>query len=211
MQTNVVRQCVRKACSFRFPAEETNPIEIVCPKCGSPTLVAAFYPNNQVNVPSSYFPRIHLEGFLDNIRSVFNVGSIFRSADGCGVKMLHLRGITPQPTHAKMAKTALGADRHVPWSQHWDGLTSVNDIKNNAYEIIGLEYTATSTPLYEYKYSGKPLLLVVGNENHGIDPEILKTCEKIIHIPMAGQKESLNVSVAFSIAAYWIIYGIYSK
>jgi len=208
MKTVEIHQCVRKACSFRFPAEKSKSIGINCPKCGSNTIVQVSFPENRPFHPVASCSNIHLEGFLDNLRSVFNVGSIFRTADGCGVKKLHLGGITPPPTHPGMAKTALGADQHVPWSQYWDGLSGILTFKKEGFEIIGLEYTSVSKPIFEYQNPGRPILLVVGNENHGIDPEILDASDKVIHIPMAGYKESLNVSTAFSIAAYWLTYGI---
>ena len=123
------------------------------------------------------------------------------------MRTLHLGGITPPPTHPRMTKTALGAEGSVPWTQHWDGLAAVREIKSLQYHVIGMESTPESIPLYHSKIIKKPTLLVVGNETHGIDPDILSECDEIIHIPMAGKKESLNVAIAFSIAAYWIMYG----
>ena len=150
----------------------------------------------------------HLEAYLDNIRSVFNVGSMFRSADGCGIDRIHLGGMTPSPDHPKMNKTALGADGSVAWEQHWDGLEAVRSLRDNGFQIIGLEYTDRSVPLFDLKIpDGSPKLLVVGNENFGIDPGILELCHHIVHIPMSGMKGSLNVAIAFSIAAYWMTFG----
>lgn len=203
----MIRQCVRKACAFRYPVDADNPQGLPCPKCGSNTGVVFSFPGDLECSHQTHTSPIHLEGYLDNIRSVFNVGSIFRSAEGCGVKKLHLGGITPSPSHPRMTKTALGAEASVPWLQHWDGLAAVRDIKSLRYHVIGLESTPESIPLYHYKIVKVPTLLIVGNENHGIDPEILSECDEIVHIPMNGKKESLNVAIAFSIAAYWIMYG----
>ncbi len=145
---------------------------------------------------------------MDNLRSVFNVGSIFRSADGCGIKRLHLGGISPSPSHPKMAKTALGADCQIPWEQHWNGIEAIDKIRSEGFQIIGLEFTQSSELLFNTEFKPvSPYLLVVGNENFGIDPEILVKCDHWVHLPMAGMKESLNVSIAFSVAAYWIMYG----
>ncbi|MBA4420399.1 MAG: RNA methyltransferase [Anaerolinea sp.] len=203
----VIRQCVRKACSFRFPVDERSSQGLNCPKCGSNTDVIDSLAGYSAGNIQQHNSSIHLEGFLDNIRSVFNVGSIFRSAEGCGMRTLHLGGTTPPPTHPRMTKTALGAEDSVPWTQHWDGLAAVREIKSLRYHVIGMESTPESIPLYHCKIVKKPTLLVVGNETHGIDPDILSECDEIIHSPMAGKKESLNVAIAFSIAAYWIMYG----
>jgi tRNA G18 (ribose-2'-O)-methylase SpoU len=208
MSNVVIRQCVRKACSFRFPVNDDVVSALKCPKCGALTSIVEHFElgNDTPNRPS--ISNHHIEAYLDNLRSVFNVGSIFRSADGCGIEHIHLGGITPSPAHPHMKKTALGADNSVTWEQHWDGLEAVRSLKEKGYQIIGLEYTDRSTPLFELKTPvGLPCLLIVGNENYGIDPGILDECHQIVHIPMSGLKESLNVAIAFSIAAYWMTFG----
>ena len=129
MSHTVARQCVRKACSFRFPGPNRD--EFACPKCGSATSIAATYPtqildeNRYNNIPLSA-----LEIGLDNLRSALNVGSVFRTSDGAGVQHIHLFGICPPPTHPEVRKTALGADDTIPWSQHWDGVEAVRNIKS---------------------------------------------------------------------------------
>ena len=209
MSQIIIRQCVRKACSFRFPASEDLQGAEICPKCGTNTTIVANYPQFNTKTNNGDSPTVHIEAFLDNIRSVFNVGSIFRSADGCGVKRIHLGGITPSPSHPRMAKTSLGADDHVHWEQHWDGVDAIKQLKISNYRIIGLEYTDTSSSIFENQFTGTtPYVLVVGNENYGIDPGILSFCDQVVHIPMAGIKESLNVAIAFSIAAYWMAFGV---
>jgi 23S rRNA (guanosine2251-2'-O)-methyltransferase len=209
MSQIIIRQCVRKACSFRFPVSEDFQGAEICPKCGTNTTIVAKYPQFNSKLNNSDSTGLHIEAFLDNLRSVFNVGSIFRSADGCGVKCIHLGGITPSPSHPRMAKTALGADDHIHWEQHWDGLEAVKQMKNRNFHIIGLEYTEASTSIFEKQFSGtNPYMLVVGNENYGIDPGILAECDLVVHIPMTGIKESLNVAIAFSIAAYWMAFGV---
>ena len=149
-------------------------------------------------------PRI--ETFLDNIRSSYNVGSIFRTADGAGISHLHLGGITPTPDHPKVAKTALGADEVVPWTYHVNGLEAVLDLKNRGWTLWALESGSSGLPLFQNEMVAEmqTILLIVGNERAGVDPGILDVCDEILTLPMRGQKQSLNVSVAFGVAAYWL-------
>jgi 23S rRNA (guanosine2251-2'-O)-methyltransferase len=209
MSQIIVRQCVRKACSFRFPVSEDLQNADICPKCGTNTTIVAKYPQFNSKLNNCDSPGLHIEAFLDNLRSVYNVGSIFRSADGCGVKCIHLGGITPSPAHPRMAKTALGAGDHVRWEQHWDGVDAIKELKKKNFHIVGLEYTDASISIFDNQFNEpKQYMLVVGNENYGIDPGILAECNQVVHIPMAGTKESLNVAIAFSIAAYWMAFGV---
>lgn len=209
MSKAVIRQCVRNACSFRFPVNEDVVAAEKCPKCGAQTSIVEYFHKDNSGIVRSSTSSSQIEAYLDNLRSVFNVGSIFRSADGCGINRIHLGGITPSPVHPHMKKTALGADDSVTWEQHWDGLEAVRSLKEKGFQIVGLEYTDHSTPLFDLNIPiGIPHLLIVGNENYGIDPGILEECDHIVHIPMSGMKESLNVAIAFSIAAYWMTFGV---
>lgn len=150
----------------------------------------------------------------DNIRSLFNVGSIFRTADGVGdIKKIFLTGITGYPKQndpnwtqtLKISKTALGAEKYIPWEYHKSTLDVVKKLKQENINIYALEnnidFPVEDLSKVEYKF---PLALVIGNEVKGIDESILKLCDKIIHIPMKGAKESLNVSVASAIALFEI-------
>ena len=164
MSQIIIRQCVRKACSFRFPASEDHPGAEICPKCSTNTIIVAIILNSIPKSITVIYLRCTLKHSLTISGSVFNVGSIFRSADGCGVKCIHLGGITPSPSHPRMAKTALGADDHVHWEQHWDGVDAIRQLKKSNYRIIGLEYTDTSSSIFENQFTGTtPFLLVVGN------------------------------------------------
>ena len=138
---------------------------------------------------------------LDNIRSRENVGSIFRTADSAGVSKLYLCGITPQPPHEKISKTALGAELIVPWEYHKQTWRLLEKLKKDGYHIVALEKTDTAENIFELQ-TGDKVALVVGNEVDGLAPEILKRCDITASIPMHGQKESLNVAVAFGIAVY---------
>lgn len=139
---------------------------------------------------------------LDNIRSRENVGSIFRTADAVGVAKIYLCGITPQPPHEKISKTALGADTTIPWEYHKQTWRLMEKLKKDGYQIIALEKTKTAKNVFELKVQNEPIALIVGNEVSGLSPEILKRSSGVVGIPMNGQKESLNVAVAFGIAVY---------
>ncbi len=197
-------QCQKPTCRFRFPAY-SNEIEFSCPKCGSPL--------NLINIPqlkSSSDKSLQKSGgisvLLDNIRSAYNVGSIFRTADGAGVSNIILSGITPTPDHPGVIKTALGAENSIPWSQSWSSLDCCESYKAAGYTLVVLEKTPEAKPIHEFfndEMTDK-ILLVIGNEVGGVDPGILKLSDKIVFLPMLGVKESLNVSVAFGICIYWL-------
>ena len=140
---------------------------------------------------------------LDSIRSLHNLGSIFRTCDGAGVSKVYLCGITGQPTDPKVAKTALGAEKTIPYEYKKHALTAVKDLKKQGYEVVSLELAKGSKRFDQVKYS-KKTCLVLGNEVTGVRKSILKESDKVVFIPMYGEKESLNVSVAFGVAVYEI-------
>lgn len=139
----------------------------------------------------------------DNIRSLENIGSIFRTADALAVDKIFLGGICGQPPHPKIAKTALGAEENIPWEHHWQIWRMIDNLKKQKVSIIALEQTNKSLPYIQFKPKF-PLALVIGNEVKGISPSVLKRADQIIHLPMLGKKESLNVAVAFGVAGYYI-------
>jgi 23S rRNA (guanosine2251-2'-O)-methyltransferase len=151
---------------------------------------------------------------LDNIRSAYNVGAIFRTADGAGVKKIYLCGYSAAPaentktykTQAEkmIEKTALGAQNLIAWEKCENLFDLLKKLREDKINIIALEQDKKSVELKKYK-SNFPLALILGNEVEGIAPEILKKCDAIVSIPMRGQKESLNVSVAAGIAIYEIL------
>ncbi len=199
-----IRQCVNEGCSFRFPVTEFDKNYTVCPKCGAATRVEVEFPQ-QIIQHKDRLPEIRISFVLDNLRSVFNVGSIFRSSDGCGiVNHLYLCGTTPTPDHPKMAKTALGAEKSITWSYHRNGLLLTQDLLQGNTQVIALELSPISVPLHNYLRTMLPseLTLIIGNEVTGIDPDILSIVTNHIHIPMHGIKESLNVAIAASIFCY---------
>jgi tRNA G18 (ribose-2'-O)-methylase SpoU len=147
---------------------------------------------------------------VENVRSLYNVGAIFRTADGAGVDQVFLTGITGRPPHKEIRKVALGAEENVPWSYFKDPLEIIRKLKSEDVRIVILENTENSEQ-YDLTDYSKPLCLVIGNEYHGVSPELLDEADQVIHIPMHGKKISLNVSVAFGIAAYQIKKSLNSK
>jgi tRNA G18 (ribose-2'-O)-methylase SpoU len=142
----------------------------------------------------------------DNLRSVFNVGSLFRVCECLAIGELVLCGISPDPRHPNMEKTALGTCSRVKWSHADSTLDAVKALSANGYRIYALETADPSGSVFDVDFA-MPLALVVGNEALGIDPAVLKECDEIVHLPVLGWKNSLNVSVASSIALYQILFG----
>lgn len=136
-----------------------------------------------------------------NIRSLHNVGSIFRTADGAGVEKIWLCGITGCPPHPGICKIALGAEERVPWEYHADALVVVRQLKQAGYQVVLLEQTDVSVEYYRFKPLG-PVALVVGNEINGLDEQLVPLADVAVDIYMAGIKNSLNVGVAFGVVAY---------
>ena len=148
---------------------------------------------------------ISLSVVLNDVRSLYNVGSIFRTADGAGVEKIWLSGITgtPETERSRIGKTALGAEKKVPWEYQKDPLIPIRELKKKGYEIVLLEQIEESIPYQEYQPKG-PVCLVIGNEISGVSNELLGLADQAIEIEMSGLKNSLNVTVAFGIAAYHI-------
>ena len=147
---------------------------------------------------------------VDNVRSLWNVGSIFRTADACGVERLILAGITGTPPRAEITKTALGAEQAVAWSYVADPAAGLASLRSDGYVPVALETSPRAIPVGELSWPARPCL-VVGNEVSGITPSILEACKQHVAIPMAGVKSSLNVAVAFGIAAFSASQSIYRE
>lgn len=138
----------------------------------------------------------------DNIRSLYNVGSIFRSSDGALLKKLYLTGFTPHPPRKEIDKTALGATKTVPWIYFKNPSDAIAELKQQQMKICVVELTDRSIPYYNLNTSDFPLCLVIGNEITGVSKEIIQEADMAIEIPMFGQKQSLNVAVAYGIVLY---------
>lgn len=149
---------------------------------------------------------------LDNIRSAHNVGSIFRTADAAGCAKIYLVGLTPAPVdkyareNKKVTKVSLGAERSVSWEQVESMSLLPTDLKRAGYKVLALEQAQNSISLFDFHPRRKAkYALILGNEIGGLDNRILKQVDTVLEIPMAGQKESLNVAVAFGIAVFQLL------
>ncbi len=147
---------------------------------------------------------------LDNIRSVHNVGSIFRTSDALGIDKICLCGCTPTPTdrfgraRKDLAKVALGAEKDIAWEYFLDTKKIIKKLKKEGFQIIAVEQDEKSVDYKKVKMKF-PAAILMGNEVDGIDKKTLALCDVIAEIPMKGKKESLNVSVSFGIAGYEIL------
>lgn len=140
---------------------------------------------------------------LDNVRSMHNVGSTFRTADGFAVEKILLCGITGTPPHREIEKTALGATQSVDWAYHKDTCQAVEQLKKEGYTILAIEQAVGSISLQEYSVEdGKKYALIFGNEVHGVSDDVMQVVDGCIEIPQFGTKHSLNVSVTIGIVLW---------
>ena len=149
-------------------------------------------------------PRAPISILVENVRSVHNVGSIFRSADGFGAQMIYLTGYTAYPPREDLSKTALGAEKAVPWKYFENPIKAVKDIKNQGIQLVLLEQTVNSKSIYDVNW-GFPLCFIVGNEVKGVSEELCKLADIHAELPMKGVKQSLNVSVATGVIGYELL------
>lgn len=146
---------------------------------------------------------------LDNVRSMNNVGSIFRSADAFLVEGLLLCGYTPKPPHRDIQKTALGATETVKWEQASDVREALEGFRARGYRVCAVEQAMGSTPLQEWKPGREEKwAMVLGNEVDGVQDSVLEICDMVLEIPQGGMKHSLNISVAAGIVM-WQAYAQY--
>lgn len=142
----------------------------------------------------------------DNVRSMHNVGSIFRTSDAFLVEKIYLCGITPTPPHREIQKTALGATESVDWQYAENTLDVVNQLKKEGWTILALEQTTNSVMLDKLKVEkGEKIAIVLGNEVEGVNQEVINLCHKAVEIPQFGTKHSFNVSVSCGIML-WQVY-----
>ncbi len=151
---------------------------------------------------SNSAPRVPLVVVVDSVRSLYNVGSIFRTADAARIERLVLTGFSPHPPRKEIEKTALGATKTVPWEYVRDPAEAIQACRAQGYRTLGLELTDSGVPYSSIRREEFPLCLVVGNEVTGISARVLQECDGAVEIPMFGMKQSLNVAVAFGISVY---------
>jgi tRNA G18 (ribose-2'-O)-methylase SpoU len=138
---------------------------------------------------------------IENIRSLYNVGSIFRTSDALRLTCLYLTGYTGKPPRKEIDKTALGSVETVPWKYFHDPLQAIAELKSQKISIIALEHTNKSIPYYQFVFKF-PFCLMLGNEVEGLSKELIAQANSAIEIPMYGLKQSLNVTVAYGIVMY---------
>lgn len=160
-----------------------------------------FRDNNPAYDDLEQRPRMPVVALLDNIRSMFNVGSIFRTADGAWLEEIIISGYTASPPRKEIAKTALGAEYSVPWRNIPNAVDAIRALKQRGYTAVALEHTTRSRSYTAVNYEF-PMLFVVGNEGVGVQDEIVKECDFAVELPQNGMKSSMNVAVAFGILLY---------
>lgn len=153
--------------------------------------------------------KLPLTVVLDNVRSLNNIGSVFRTSDAFRVEHIALCGITATPPHREIHKTALGAEESVEWSYYEDTVECVRDLKSRGYKVFAVELAHDSIKLgdSEFKIQNAPIAVVLGNEIEGVQESVMELCEGSLEIPQHGTKHSLNVSCAAAI----VIWEIYKK
>lgn len=150
-------------------------------------------------------PKHPIRVLVHNVRSIHNVGSVFRTSDAARVEHIHLTGFTGTPDHKDLHKTALGAQDAVEWSQHDEPLPVIDDLRSRGYTVGVLEQTTESYPPNKVLPEVYPLCLVIGNEVRGVDDAIIEAADLALEIPQYGAKISMNVGVAYGIAIYDVI------
>lgn len=202
--------CLCRTCGLRFPREQSHTFGIRCPHCLGETEIISqksiFKEQMKREKNKSENPTIYAV-VLDNIRSAWNVGSIFRSADGFGFEHVYLCGITPSPDNESVKKTSLGAEETLTWSSHKNAVELIKNLKAEGWNIWALEESEKAKQLTMnsnqfLKNRDSKTLLIVGSEVSGVDEGLLSLCDEIFFIPMQGEKRSLNVAIAFSVAAF---------
>ena len=143
---------------------------------------------------------------LDNVRSMHNVGSAFRTADGFAIEQIVLCGITATPPHREIEKTALGATQSVHWTHYKETTVAVQQLKDEGYKILAIEQAAGSISLEQFEISpNDKYAFVFGNEVHGVDEEVMEIVDGCIEIPQFGTKHSFNVSVTIGIVLWDVL------
>jgi len=145
---------------------------------------------------------VHL--VLDNLRSAYNVGSIFRTADAGAVAHIHLTGMSAHPPHKKLEKTALGAFEYVPWTYWERTVEAIQDLQGRGIPVVALETTNEAVSYTSYDWP-KPVALVFGNEVHGINDKVIRQCDAVAAIPMAGYKNTINVATAAGVVLFEVL------
>jgi len=197
---------VCNSCGLRYPLQQGHAFGERCPHCLGETqvLTSKVIREEERVIEKSFSKKTGIRAvLLDNIRSAWNVGSILRSADGFGFDHAYLCGITPTPDNESVTKTSLGAEEYLPWSHHKDAVRLIAGLKREGWQVIALEEGFGAKDIRRAKRSAaEKSVLLLGSEVTGVDPDLLDMSDEMYAIPMLGQKRSLNVAIAFSVAAF---------
>jgi 23S rRNA (guanosine2251-2'-O)-methyltransferase len=148
--------------------------------------------------------RLPVSLLLDNVRSMYNVGAFFRTADGAGIERIYLSGITARPPKRALSKTALGAEERVPWTGVDDAVELVGGLHSSGHEIAAIETSVHAVDIFDWK-PRFPLCVLFGHEVDGLPAPLLELCDTHVRIPMLGLKHSLNVASAGAIVMYELL------
>jgi len=205
----VIRECQNPVCKFRFPDINYLEDSIHCPICGSIAVIKEtidLTEDHRQNVNRR--SPIEFSTILDNVRSVYNVGAIFRIAVGYGLGHVYLCGITPTPKHKNFTKASLGSENFIFWEKALNCVDQCKSLKDIGYQLLSIESAPESISLVkvqkEVLWSNK-IAIIVGNEIAGIDPKVISLCDLIISIPIIGKNKSFNVTTALGIALFQLI------
>lgn len=163
-----------------------------------------FIPSTSDNFNIQKVKRWPLHLICDNIRSAFNVGSMLRSADCIGLESAHLCGYTASPNNSKTKKAAMGADEWVNWQWHAHTRDAIQQLKDKGICVVALETIPNTPSIYQFSWP-KPAAILLGNERHGLAPDLLQEADQICHIPVYGFKNSLNIATAFALTAAEVV------
>jgi tRNA G18 (ribose-2'-O)-methylase SpoU len=161
----------------------------------------------QATAAGAVYERIHslpVRILLDNVRSLYNVGSFFRTADAAAVEKLYLCGITGRPPKKALTKTALGAEDSVPWEHTWEPIPLIRSVRDSGCEIAAIETSSHAVDLFDWA-PRFPVCVVFGHEVDGVQPAISALCDTHVRIPMLGSKHSLNVATAGGVIVYELL------
>ncbi len=149
-------------------------------------------------------PRYPIHVVLDNIRSAYNVGSMFRTGDACAVEHIHLCGMSAHPPHPKLEKTALGAHEYVPWTYYERTTRVLEALRECGVTVVAVEVTPDAVAHTAFDWP-RPVAVVFGNEVTGINDRVLRRCDAAVQLPMLGYKNCVNVATAFGVVLYEIL------
>ena len=155
--------------------------------------------------PARTVGRVPLKIVIENLRSAFNVGAVFRTAECLGASEIVLCGYTPGPDDEKTAHTAMGTSSSVPWRRADRAGAACEELRAQGYKIVALETAENATSLHQFHFGGAPTAFVLGNERFGVERDTLRGADAICRIPVRGAKNSLNVGIAFGVCAFeWL-------